>query len=243
MTSTHRKFVFRPLVIVAGALATGLTITLGILQIGSWINENAVWSLWATIVLLVVTIVLLIARLAAVTEVANVAAEAATTEAERVEAATHAAEQARDALRDLESAVLGAPPTALSEIDRSLAEQLFRYASDPELLSTLGSFFPYQIPQGPVRLIDELSELPATRTVHDAQLEQHLSILSETAQQWRTKFLQVASTDGDHYSTRLSHVVSQDAYTQHAAMTDELGDAGFELHSKLLAYQKYYASL
>ena|GEM_PF-3764137 len=106
----------------------------------------------------------------------------------------------------------------------------------------LGSFFPYQIPQEPVRLITELSKLPMTRTAHEPELEQHLRTLAEAAQLWLFKFLQVSSTDGEYYSTRLTHHVPEDIYNQHSAMTDELDDTGLDLHSKLLAYQKYYAS-
>ncbi|KUF08557.1 hypothetical protein [Leucobacter sp. G161] len=162
------------------------------------------------------------------------------TETDRVAAAAAEADAAetRAALESLRSA-----SAALSEPDRDLARHLFEYASDGELLTMLGSFFPYQIPQGPVRLIDELSELPVIRAARNAELERHFGQLAEAARTWRLKFMRVASTDGDHFNTKLDRHVTDAAYKQHTAMTNELGDAGFDLHEKLLAYQRYYASL
>lgn len=175
-------------------------------------------------------------------EKAKATARTAVEQAESAWAAAGAAEadaeEARATLEDLRSA-----PTVLGELDRDLAGQLFEYASNGELLTMLGSFFPYEIPRGPARLIDELSELPMTRVAQDAELERHFGELAEAALTWRSKLLRVASTDGDHFSTKLDHHVSEAAYKQHSTMTDELGDAGFDLHEKLLAYQKYYASL
>lgn len=175
-------------------------------------------------------------------EEARATAKAAAEQAEIAKVAAVAAEadaaEARAALEDLQSA-----PLALSELDRDLARQLFEFASDGELLTMLGSFFPYEIPRRPVRLIDELAKLPMTRVARDPDLERHFGELVQAAEAWRSKFLRVASTDGDHFSTKLDCHVSQAAYKQHSAMTDELGDAGFDLHEKLLAYQKYYASL
>jgi hypothetical protein len=252
MPPSSKKYAFGPLFIVLGAIATLVTILVAVLPVVTWVNGNAIWLPWAVIAALVVAVMLLIARVTAAKEAAETAEEAIATEVEKTKKATEDAKkakadakdaeadagEARAALEDLRSAT-----PALGELDRDLARQLFEYASDGELLTMLGSFFPYEIPQGPVRLIDELSALPMTRVAQDAELERHFGELAEAARTWRLKLLRVASTDGDHFSTKLDHHVSEAAYRQHSAMTDELGDAGFDLHEKLLAYQRYYASL
>ncbi|MFT4213717.1 MAG: hypothetical protein QM622_02945 [Microbacterium sp.] len=92
-------------------------------------------------------------------------------------------------------------------------------------------------------MIEELGELSMTRTAHDAELSQHFGALTESAQLWRSKLLPLITMEGDHFTTRLMRDVPQEAYEQHSAMTDELGDVGFVLYEKFLAYQKYYASL
>lgn len=175
-------------------------------------------------------------------EEARATAKTAAEQAEAAKVAAGAAEtdaaEARAALEDLQSA-----PLQLSKQDRDFARLLFEYASDGELLKMLGSFFPYKIPQRPVGLIDALSELPMTRVARDPDLERHFGELVRAAEVWRSKFLPVASTDGEYFSTKLDRPVSQAAYQQHSVLTTELGDAGFDLHKKLLAYQKYYASL
>lgn len=229
--------------VIAGGLATALALILPVIQIGGWISEEAVWILWGTIAALVVAIVLLAARLAAVTENVTSALDEVVAEGQKAKDLAQEAEEARAALEAFRSAARPDPAPGLGTLDQALADQLYAYASDPKLLTTLGSFFPYQIPMEPVRLIDELSELPMTRTAHDGDLNRHFSALARAAELWRGKFYRVASTDGDFYSTRLRHLVPEEAYRQHSTMTDELGDAGFDLHEKLLAYQKYYASL
>lgn len=229
--------------VIAGGLATALALILPVIQIGGWISEEADWILWATIVALVVAILLLVARLAAVKENLASALDEVVTEGQKANDAEQEVHAARSALEDLRSAAQQDQAPSLGKLDQALADQLYVYASDPKLLTTLGSFFPYQIPKEPVRLIDELSELPMTRTAHDTELNRHFSALAGAAEFWREKFYRVASTDGDFYSTKLRDRVPEKAYEQHSTMTDELGDAGFDLHEKLLAYQKYYASL
>ncbi len=229
--------------VIAGGLATALALILPVIQIGGWISEEAVWILWATIAALVVVIVLLAARLAAVNENVAAALDEVVAAGKRAEDLAHEVAETRAALDAFRStAPLDQAPN-LGPLDQALANQLYVYASNPKLLTTLGSFFPYQIPVEPVRLIDELAALPMTRTAHDGELNRHLNALAEAAEDWRGRFYRVASADGDFYSTRLRHHVSEQAYQQNATMTEELGDAGFDLHEKLLAYQKYYASL
>ncbi|HAQ59481.1 MAG TPA: hypothetical protein DCR63_03250 [Microbacterium sp.] len=229
--------------VIAGGLATVLALILPVIQIGGWISEEAVWILWTTIPVLVVAIVLLAARLAAVNEKLTSALDEVVAGGQRAKDLAQEVEEARAALEASRSAAGADQPPGLGTLDQALADQLYAYASDPNLLRTLGSFFPYQIPMEPVRLIDELSELPMTRTAHDGELNRHVSAITGAAELWRGRFLRVASADGDFYSTRLREHVPEEAYQQHATMTDELGDAGFDLHDKLLEYQKYYASL
>ncbi|UIN30520.1 hypothetical protein [Microbacterium binotii] len=241
MPQTPKRFVFRPLWTTVGAVATVVTILLGVLQIGSWVNEHAPWILWVAVATLIIVALLLVARIAAVRiEKEGVAEELVVARADVVIAQTeNVAAHAR--IRELETALRHAAP--LSEVDRGLARQLYEYASDAEALDMLSLFFPYQIPHEPVSKMEELANLPRTRSAHDVTLSHHLTDLSEAATQWLTKLQQIVSTDGDYYTTRLDQHVSQKVYQQHTAMTNELGSAGFELHTKLLEYQRYYASL
>lgn len=94
-----------------------------------------------------------------------------------------------------------------------------------------------------VDAVRELSELPRTRAPHNAGLQDQLNALSEVAEAWFRPFLHVAWTEGDHYSTRLDPIVSMGARQEHEEQTDLLVELGFDLHSKLLGYQQYYASL
>ncbi|MBN8423099.1 hypothetical protein JF531_01015 [Microbacterium esteraromaticum] len=262
MPADSKRYIFSPVILVVGVLSSVVTIVLAVIQSGYWINENAVWALWTSIVLLIIGMMFLGARLAG----AKAAAERATAEAaaahsdaaqtradaeatigrERAEAARarKAAEDASAALEDLRNS--GEPPTktALGEQDRSLAQTLYAYASDSATLTELAEFFAYQIPRRLVRQIEELSRLPLTRAAHDAELEGQFNGLVEAAAAWLRLFAEVASTDGDDmYSTRLAQWVSQPAYKQHMALSDKLGALGDDLHDKLMGYQRYYASL
>lgn len=246
--------IFQPAVLVLSAVAMVLTIVLGLLQVGSWIiDEDAVWILWVAIAVLVVALLLLLARHAAVKENAKAKHEAEIAQlvkaAEDADAAQEvkitqlvkAAEEANIGREIAEAAVQ--QTGGLSDLDQDLAKQLWEHASAPETLTVLGSFFPYAIPREAVRSMEALSNLPMTRTPHDAELAQHLNTLSEAARLWVSKLLPLVSTDGDNFSTKLDSHVSADAYKKHDDKTKELGDVGFELHEKLLEYQRYYASL
>ncbi|GEK85173.1 hypothetical protein [Microbacterium aerolatum] len=269
MSTDNRRFIFRPLAVFGTVVSAALTILLGFLQVGSWVNENAVWVLWVSIAALIICILLLTAHLAAVKEQAGAAARAAASESAKAVTATNEAAAAREAasiaertavderetaLRAVEETsalreklkateALAQTSTALGKLDGKLADQLFEYASNEETLTMLGMFFPYEIPRGAVGRIEELSKLPMTRVAHNDELSAHFRALTEGAQAWLDKFLPLVSTRGDHFTTRLDHDVSQEAYKQHSAKTDELGDAGFRLHERMLAYQRYYASV
>lgn len=216
MARNSKKLIFRPLSFIFAGLATAITIILGALQIGHWVSENAAWSLWAVIVALLIAIFLLLARI----------------EALKAEVST-----------DIESAPQSSQTVeGLSEPDRNLASQLWGYASDEEILTTLGEFFPYEIPRRVVRSLEELARLPMSRAAHNAELAEHLSTLSETASQWLEELGPLITVEDDHYTTRLEHWVSDEAYRSHDARTTELGNTGFDLHGKFLNYQRYFSS-
>lgn len=236
-----KRFIFRPLAVIGATISGGLTILLGLLQIGSWVTENAVWILWGTITVLILAMLLLTARLAAVKEQADVAERAVRDERSRNEEASIDVVAMGGKIQEGEAGVQ--PSVGLGKLDQALAEQLFGYASDDEMLTTLGYFFPYKIPQGPVRMLEELSELPVTRAAHDPKLAGHLEALTDGARLWLSSFLPLVSTRGDYFTTRLDQDVSEAAYKQHSARTDALGEAGFDLHQKMLEYQRYFASL
>lgn len=236
-----KRLIFRPLAVIGAIVSSGLTILLGVLQIGSWVSENAVWILWGTITVLIFAMLLLAARLAAVQEQANVAERAVRDQRSRNERAPLEVTGAGGKVPDVEAGVQSS--IGLGKLDQVLAEQLFGYASDDEMLTSLGNFFPYKIPQGPVRMIEELSALPMTRAAHDAKLAEHFEALTDGAQRWLAKFLPLVSARDDYFTTRLDYHVSQEAYKQHSASTDALGEAGFDLHQKMLEYQRYFASL
>lgn len=226
--------------VISGSLATVVTLALPAFQAGGWVSEHAVWTLWVGIAALLIVIIFLVARLTAVKE------DLVSAKEETVAAGEEAKKAALEAQADLEAlraSVRQGQTPGLGSLDQGLADQLLEYSSDPNLLRTLGSFFPYRIPMEPVRRLEELAELPMTRSAHDEALSRHFSGLAESATQWLEKFTFVSSIEGDYYSTKLRETVPQEVYQRHAAMTDELGRAGFELHGKFLAYQKYYASL
>lgn len=217
MAQDSKKLIFRPLSVVFVGLATVITITIGALQIGHWITQNAAWALWVVIVALLITILLLLARMAAFKAEAPSGSEAIPQNSEATE--------------------------DLSELDHDLANQLWRYASDEVILMTLGEFFPYKIPRSAVRSLEELARLPMSRAAYDAELAEHLSVLSESASQWLQELAPLITVEGDHYTTRLEHWVSEEAYRSHDARTTELGNTGFGLHEKFLEYQRYYTSI
>lgn len=236
MPSRNKKFIFQRLaVVVPTAVATVVTILLGVLQIFGWITENAPWTLWVFIVVLIIFMFLLAARFEAVTEEAKGVAEAKSAEAAKLEA-----QLAKAVTRASEAE---AKLTRLSERDQQLADQLWEYASDLETLTTLGEFFPYQIPKGTVRAMEALARLPMTRRAHDTVLKRQLDTLSTTAGQWVLELTQLVAPDGDFYSTRLEDHASGEVRKRHKESTDALGDLGLDLHEKFLAYQGYYASL
>lgn len=236
-----KRFIFRPIAVIGAVVSAGLTILLGMLQIGSWVNENAVWILWGTVTILIAAMLLLAARLSAVKEQADAAERAVGAAELKTERASIDAAALSAKLQEIEAGVQ--EPVVLGKLDQMLAEQLFGYASDNEMLTMLGDFFPYEIPHGPVRLIEELSALPTTRAAHDAKLAGHFKTLTHGAHLWLSKFLPLVSTRGDYFTTKLDREVSQEMYKQHSANTDELAEAGFDLHAKMLEYQRYFASL
>ncbi len=241
MPQSAKRFVFRLPWIVSGAVATVLSLLLGALEVGGWINETAPWVLWLLVVALIVISVFLIARMDALgqarrgiaEELVDARATAAEAEAKRVTANA----------RVLELEALLQRPKPLSDVDRNLARQLYEYSSEPETLDMLSEFFSYRIPRAPVSSMEALARLPLSRSAYNEQLGEHLTALADVSTQWLTKFRRIASTDGEHYTTRLDHYVTQKAYEQHAAMTDDLESASFELHQVMLEYQRYYASL
>lgn len=240
MARTAKRFIFRPLWIVLGAVATVLTIILGVLQIGGWVNENAVWILWVSIAALILSAMLLIARIAALTsELERVSEELHVARADADRLGSEAAAAAR--LSAIE--VPDQRPASLGDVDKRLAVQLYGYSSDLEVLNMLGDFFPYQIPRRPVRRMEELADLPLTRSAYNELLQHQLTTLADAATEWLTKLRSIVSGDGDFYTTKLQHHVSEAAYQQNAKLTDELGSVGFKLHEKLLEYQRYFASL
>lgn len=241
MAVENKRFIFRPLAVIFAIVSTGVTILLGALQIGSWVNRNAVWILWGTIAVLIVSLLLLAARLAALKEQAKVAERAAFEERLKAERATN---DVVDVTAQLQAVEAGMQATGgLSKLDQLLAEQLFGDVSNKETLTMLANFFPYEILHGPVELIEKLSALPMTRVAHDDELARHFKALTDAAHLWLLKFTPVVWRDGDNFSTRLVDHVSEEAYEKHRARTNELAEAGFDLHDKMLAYQRYYASL
>lgn len=241
MTRSTKRFVFRLPWIVFGGVATGLSLLLGVLQVGGWINETAPWVLWPLVAALIVIAVLLIARIDSVEQaqrgVAGKLADALSAVAEAE--AKRATANAR--VLELEAALRR--PKPLSDVDRGLAHQLYEYASDPETLDMLSVFFPYRIPPAPVRKLETLAHLSQTRSANNEHLSQLFTELADASTLWLTRLQRIVTTDGDFYTTKLDRHVTQRAYDQHSAMTDELGWAGFELHDRMLQYQRYYASL
>lgn len=217
MSSSRGWFVFRPVAVTLTVVATGLTIALPMLQFGAWISENAVWALWVVIAVLVVAMLFVVAHLAAVKERMTDAKAATGVERQAAEQAVKDAGKARAALEVSKLAAL--PTDGFSKPDQALAEHLFEYSSNPKTLKTLSSFFPYAIPRETAGLLDELAELPMTRTAHDAELAQHLDTLAEAAGLWRSKLLPLTSWDGDNYTTKLDHHVSEEAYKRHDERT------------------------
>lgn len=261
MPARTRFFIFKRFGILATAVATALTIFLPLLQGVAWVNANAIWAVWVALLVLTTAVVLLHARLTAVHKMlddvrANAAseegradnAEARATEAEaRAELEARGAAEAIEALnaaRDaVEAATRLAPDARMGESDRALADKLKTCASNSNVLNELAEFFPYMISRELVDTVRELSELPRTRAPHNAGLKDQLAVLSDAAEAWFRQFLRVAWTEGDHYSTKLDPIASMAARKDQEMQTDGLIQLGFDLHSKLLGYQQYHASL
>lgn len=261
MPARKEFFVFKPVTVVATIVATALTILIPLLQGVTWVNENAVWAVWVAMLVLTVVGVLLHARLMAVqkaltdarahaaresTRAGHAEDRAAKAEA-RADREEHKASEAiksgNDATEALEAAARLAPNDRLGESDRALADKLNDYASNSAVLRELADFFPYMISQGLVDAVRELSELPRTRSPLNARLKDQLSALSGAAETWFLKFIQVAWSENGHFSTKLDSVASMAARKEHEARTEELVQLGFRLHSMLLDYQRYHASL
>ncbi len=165
----NKTFVFRPLVVVAGGIATLVTILLPLLQVTSWINDYGVWILWSVIALLLVVCVLLTARLAAMKM--QLACEQMDGPQPTPAVPLDPEMQGRAATQtELPATGESIPRPSLGALDRTLADNLYQIASNPDLLSMLAEFFSYQILHGPVRLIEELSKLPVTRSAYDQEL-------------------------------------------------------------------------
>ena len=242
MTRGNRKFVFKALTVVTGALATIITLLFPVLEAGKWIQREAAWALWVIVALLVVSVVLLSARVSALKE-QILAEEHARGEAQgmaqrAVQDATRAYERAAAA----ESEAVGRS-TGLSEQDRDLAARLYRFASDEYILRELATLFAYAIPVDLVQSMEELADIPLTRAAHDPALAQEVEHLTQAARQWILKLVPLVSVRGDKYTTRLDRWVSDDLYQQREADVEQLMEAGDDLHTRLLAYQQYYSSL
>lgn len=241
MANARPRLVFRPLWIVIGTVATGLTILLGVLQIGGWVNAHAPWILWVAVVVLIITALFLVARVAALKEEKeSIAGELEVARADSVRV-TEKVTALTARIRELEASLQR--PAPLGEVDRRLASLLYEYATDPETLDTVAHFFPYRISRAAVNKLEELADLPRTRAAHNEPLSHQLAALAATAADWITKLQVIVSIDGDHYTTKLDRHVSEGAYRQHTKLTDELGSVGFTLHDKFLEFQRYYASL
>lgn len=268
MPARAKFFVFKPFGILATVVATALTIFLPLLQGVAWVNEHAVWAVWVALLVLTIAVVLLHARLAAVQKMLTSAradttdertraenAETRATEAETraAEAEARADREARNAAEAIEAASAAnealeaaarlASDARLGESDRALADKLSEYAFNSNVLNELAEFFPYMISQELVDVVRELSELPRTRAPHNARLKDQLSALSEAAEAWFRQFLHVAWSENGHYSTKLDPIASMDARKEHEEQTDQLVQLGFDLHSKLLGFQQYHATL
>ncbi|WP_448720714.1 hypothetical protein [Microbacterium natoriense] len=261
MSARAKYFVFKPVAVVATIVATALTILLPLLQGVAWVNEHAVWIVWVVLLVLTAAAVLLHARLMSVQKALTDARADATrenlraedAESRAAEAETRADREARKAAdavevsnaatESLEAAARLASDARLGDSDRALADKLNEHASNVTVLNELAEFFPYMISQELVNAVRELSELPRIRSPYSAGLKDQLSALSAAADAWFRQFLHVAWTEDDHYSTRLDPVASTAARKEHEEQTDLLVELGFNLHSKLLGYQQYYASL
>lgn len=257
MPVSTKFFVFKPVAVVATIVATALTILLPLLQGVAWVNENAVWAVWVAMLVLIVAAVLLHARLTAVQNMltdarADVATERAAaekarrmTDGEKLRAdnAEARAVDAEKRVEALDASARLASDARLGGADRALADKLSDYASNSNVLNELAEFFSYMISRELVDAVREISELPRTRAAHNAALNNQLALLSESAEAWFRQFLQVAWTENDHYSTKLDPIASKSARKKHDEQTELLVELGFDLHSKLLGYQQYYASL
>ncbi|QEA29760.1 hypothetical protein FGL91_15085 [Microbacterium sp. CBA3102] len=250
MPARAKFFVFKPVAALGTFVAAVLTILLPSLQGVAWVNEHAVWTIWVALLMLTTAVVLLHARLAAVQKVltdarADAAREkirAEDAEARAAEARMRADLEARKAAEAVEAST-AAMEARMGESDRALADKLNEYASDATVLNELADFFPYKIPRELVNVVRELSELPRTRAPHNPALKEQLSVLSDAAEAWFGQFLRVAWTEDEHYSTKLDPIASMAARKEHEVQTDKLVQLGFDLHSKLLGYQQYHASL
>lgn len=219
-----------------------VTIILGVLQVVGWINQSMPWALWAFIAVLILFMFLLAARLEAVTAEAKTMVDAKAAETVKLEARAVEAE-AKVGEAEARASEAEAKSTSLGELDRELADQLWKYASDRETLEVLSDLEPYQIPRRTVRQIDDLTRLPAIRTPHDDVLAEHLDALVVAASQWLSELTPLVSPEGDRYTTRLDHFVSEENYKRHIAKVETLCDTAADLHASLLGYQRYYASL
>ncbi|WP_353113238.1 hypothetical protein [Microbacterium sp.] len=267
MSSKSPKLAFNRVLVIGGVLASVVTIFAPVLQYGTWISENAAWALWLAVGLLVLLVVYLSARLEAVKgEVAAAATRAqevadahraaidkVTTDAEvaigrqrsETAVAVKAAQAANAELQAHRDAERTAAKVPLSEQDRELAQRIYAYASDEATLTELVSFFALQIPRRLVTQIEDLSKLPLKRRAHDSELGEQLNTLAEAASEWLHLFVDIADSDeqGEFYSTKLRYWVSQAEYKRRMALSEKLGELGDDLHAKMLAYQRYYASL
>lgn len=261
MPARTKFFIFKRFGILATVVATALTIFLPLLQGVAWVNANAIWAVWVALLVMTTAVVLLHARLAAVHKMLEDAgadaaseksradnAEARATEAEaranlEARGAAEAIEASNAAKKALEAAARLALDARMGESDRALADKLNAYASNSIALNELAEFFPYKISRELVDAVRELSEVPRTRAPHNDGLKVQLVVLSDAAEAWFRQFLRVAWTEDDHYSTRLDPIASMAARKEHEVQTDGLVQLGFDLHSKLLGYQQYHASL
>lgn len=254
MPDRAKFFVFKPAAVVATIVATALTILLPLLQGVAWVNENAVWAVWAAMLVLTVAAVLLHARLTAVQKTLDEANAALNADKAAVEAArrlaaddarrtTEAIEKSDAAIAALTSAPSSTAPTSLSVSDIAIAERLASYAFSDQLLHTLEWFDPNSIPDKPLAMMDELARLPSKRDPYDPVLRRNFHSLAEAALLWRSELSNLIWWNGDRYTTKLSSWVTPEAYKQHEAKVEEIEAHGDDLRLQLLEFQRYYSSL